>query len=242
MFSIITVLTLLVACANVANLMLGRAVVRAREMAVRQSFGASRARIVRIFVAEGLAISLAAWAAATVAAFWLTRALPRIIPPLDGSTSQVHFDFTPDWRVLGYAMLLALAGTCLVSAAPAMRACREDLAPSLKAGEHGVVHGRSTVSSGLVVMQLAFAVLLVTAAGLAFRSLTMLRASDLGFSPANLLLVTVNTKAVAATPEETDGAARLDERATAGRARRHGRELRASPDPELLAARADCPP
>ena len=200
-FSIVTALTLLIVCANVANLMLARAVVRAREMAVRQSFGASRARIARIFIAEGLAIGAAAWAAAAIFAFWTTRAIPQLIPPLEGSATRITFDFAPDWKVLGYAMLLALAGTAFVSAAPAIRACRHDLQPLLKAGEQGVVQGRSTISGGLVVLQLAFSVLLLTTAGLASRSLSVLTASDLGFAADRLLLVTINTKAAAPTTQ-----------------------------------------
>jgi putative ABC transport system permease protein len=199
MFSIVTALTLLIVCANVANLMLARAVVRAREIAVRQSFGASHARIARIFVAEGLAIGMVAWAAAAMFAFWTTRAIPQLMKPLDGNSARIAFDFTPDWRVLGYAMLLALVGTVFVSAAPAVRACRHDLQPLLKAGEQGVIQGRSSVSNGLVVLQLAFSVLLLTTAGLAYRSLSMLTASDLGFDRDKLLLVTINTKAAART-------------------------------------------
>jgi predicted permease len=199
MFQVITALTLLIVCANVANLMLARAVVRAREMAVRQSFGASRLRIVRIFVAEALAIAAAAWVAAAVFAFWTTRTLPRLMQPFDGNGSRIAFDFTPDWPVLGYAMLLALVGTAIVSAAPALRTCRQDLQPLLKAGEQGVVQGRSSVSNGLVVLQLAFSVLLLTTAGLAYRSLSVLTSSDLGFNRDKLLLVTINTKAAAAT-------------------------------------------
>jgi macrolide transport system ATP-binding/permease protein len=199
MFSIVTALTLLIVCANVANLMLARAVVRAREMAVRQSFGASRPRIVRIFVAEGLAIATVAWAAAAIFAFWTTRTIPQLMQRFDLNGSRIAFDFTPDWTVLGYAMLLALGGTALVSAAPAVRTCRQDLQPLLKAGEQGVVQGRSTVSNGLVVLQLAFSVLLLTTAGLAYRSLSVLTASDLGFDKNKLLLVTINTKAAART-------------------------------------------
>jgi macrolide transport system ATP-binding/permease protein len=199
LFSIVTALTLLIVCANVANLMLARAVVRAREMAVRQSFGASQVRIVRIFVAEALAIAAVAWAAAALFAFWTTRTLPRLMRPFDGNGSRIAFDFTPDWQVLGYAMLLALVGTVIVSAAPAVRTCRQDLQPLLKAGEQGVIQGRSTVSSALVVLQLAFSVLLLTTAGLAYRSLSVLSASDLGFDRDNLLLVTINTKAAAPT-------------------------------------------
>ena len=200
LFSIVTVLTLVIVCANVANLMLARAVVRAREMAVRQSFGASRLRIVRIFVVEALAVALSAWVVAALLAFWTTRTIPQLIPPLDGSAARVAFDFAPDWRVLGYAMLLALAGTVIVGTAPALRTCRQDLQPLLQVGGHGVVAGRSGVSAGLVVLQLAFSLILLTAAGLAFRSVAALDTSDLGFDRARVFLVTINTKAAAGTP------------------------------------------
>jgi predicted permease len=213
LFSIITALTLLIVCANVANLMLARALVRAREMAVRQSFGASRVRIIRIFAAEALAIGAAAWVAAALFASWTTRALPQLMKPLDGDSTRIAFDFTPDWAVLGYAMLLALVGTAIVSAAPAIRTCRLDLQPLLKTGEQGVIQGRSSVSNGLVVLQLAFSVLLLTTAGLAYRSLSVLTASDLGFTRDRLLLVTINTKAAAAN---NDANVRLLERMAEG--------------------------
>jgi predicted permease len=168
-------------------------------MAVRQSFGASRGRIARIFIAEGLAIGAAAWTAAAIFAFWTTRTIPHFLPSFDGHAAHITFDFSPDWRVLAYAILLALAGTALVSAAPAIRACRHNLQPLLKTGEQGVVQGRSTISNGLVVLQLAFSVLLLTVAGLAYRSLSVLTASDLGFDTDRLLLVKVNTRAAAQT-------------------------------------------
>ena len=188
-------MTLLIVYGNVANLMLARAVGRAREMAVRQSLGASPARILRIFVAEALVVATCAWGAAMLIAFWTTRAIPTLIPPLDGQASRIVFDFTPDWTVLGYAWLLALVGALFISVGPSLRTYRQQLQPLLKAGEQGIVQGRSTISSALVVLQLAFAVLLLTTAGLAFRSLSMLYASDLGLDRTNLLLVTVNTKA-----------------------------------------------
>jgi len=200
LFSIITALTLLIVCANVANLMLARAVVRAREMAVRQSFGASRTRIARIFVVEALALAIVAWGAAALFAVWTTRAIPQLIPPLDGSAGRIAFDFAPDWRVLAYAMALALVGTVIIAAAPAVRTCRQDLQPLLQAGGHGIVAGRSGVSAGLVVAQIALSLILLTAAGLAYRSLAALDASELGFDRTRLFLVTINTKAAAPTP------------------------------------------
>ena len=201
LFSIVTALTVLIVYGNVANLMLARAVGRAREMAVRQSLGASRTRILRIFVAEGLAIGSVAWIAAAIVAFWATRAIPRMMPPLDGQGSRILFDFSPDGVVLGYALLLILIGVVCISAAPGLRAQRQALQPLLKAGEQGIVQGRSTISNGLVVLQLVFSVLLLTTAGLAYRSLSVLGASDLGLDTSQLLLVTINTRSAAATPQ-----------------------------------------
>ena len=191
-FSVVTALTLLIVCANVANLMLGRAVVRQREMALRQALGASRGRIVGIFVAEGFVIAMAAWIVASLFAVWMSKAVLRLMPPTTGNGAPLTFDFTPDWYVIGYAMVLALAGTIVCSLAPALRAWRHDLLPALKSGELGVIAGRSPVSNALVVLQLAFSVLLLTSAGLAFRSLAVINASDLGFDRNNLLLVTIN--------------------------------------------------
>jgi predicted permease len=195
-FSIITALTLLIVCANVANLMLARAVVRQREMAVRQSFGASRVRVVRLVLAEGVAISTAAWAVACGLAWMLSKAIPRLIPPSGDAGLPMAVDFTPDWNVMAYAMVLAAAGTVAFTAGPALRTWRQDLLPFLKAGEQGVVQGRSRVASGLVVLQLAFAVLLLAGAGLAYRSLSLVEALDLGFKKAGLLLVTIDTQGV----------------------------------------------
>lgn len=195
-FQIITALTLLIVCANVANLMLARAVVRQREIAVRQSFGASRVRIVRLVVAEGIAISVAAWAVACLVAWTLSKAIAALIPPSGDAGVPIAVDFTPDWKVMAYAMVLAAVGTLAFTGGPAVRAWRQDLLPFLKAGEQGVIQGRSRVAAALVVLQLAFAVLLLAGAGLAYRSLSLVEALDLGFNKAGLLLVTIDTQAV----------------------------------------------
>ena len=193
-FQIITALTLLIVCANVANLMLARAVVRQREMAVRQSFGASRLRVVRLVLAEGIAISTAAWAVACLLAWGLAKVVAALLPPANGA--PMTLDFTPDWKVMAYAMALAAVGTIAFTIGPAVRTWRQDLLPFLKAGEQGVVQGRSRLASGLVVLQLAFAVLLLASAGLAYRSLSLVNALDLGFNPAGIVLVTVNSEGV----------------------------------------------
>jgi predicted permease len=197
-FSVITLLTVLIVSANVANLMLSRAVARQRETAVRQSLGASRYRIVRLMLAEGLSIALVAWLAACVMTLWAARAIPRLLP--ESPLAESGIDFSPDWSVVAYAMVLAAIGTIAFSIAPALRVWRQDALPWLKAGEHSVAAGRSRLSNALVVLQLAFSVVLLTLASLATRSASLMTV-DLGFDSRNLLLFTVRTTGSATTRE-----------------------------------------
>ena len=100
-----------------------------------------------------------------------------------------------------YAMLLAVLATVAFTLPPALRAWRQDLLPWLKAGEQGVVQGRSKLSSTLVIVQLALAVLLLTSAGLAYRSTSLISGRSLGFDQERILLTTVNTSGAAATDD-----------------------------------------
>jgi putative ABC transport system permease protein len=170
-------------------------------MAVRQSFGASRARIVRIVVAEGFALSLAAWTVAMLFAYWMSQILPGLIPESENGHAPLRLDFTPDERVLAYAMGLAVAATVAFTVAPALRTWQQDLLSFLKAGEQAVVQGRSRVSQALVVVQMAFSVLLLTSAGLAYRSLSIIDGTNLGFDPRSLLLATIDTTGTVETAE-----------------------------------------
>jgi predicted permease len=190
-FAIVALLTVLIVCANVANLMLTRAVARRREMAVRQSLGASRLRVVRMLFAEGLVLSLVAWVAACLFALGMARVLAALIPPAEALDARAMF--APDWRVAAYAMGLAVLATVAFTLAPAIHAFRQELLPWLKAGEQGIVPGGSILSSVLVVAQLAMAVLLLTGAGLAYRSLSLVDTFDFGFSPDHVLLARIST-------------------------------------------------
>ena len=205
-FSVVTLLTLIVVCANVANLLLGRAVERQRDTAVRHSLGASRTRIVRMLLAEGATLAIAASIAAYAVAWWTSQALLRVIEPRPGLLA----DARPDWTLAAYGMTLALLATLAFSLAPALRSWRVQVLPLLKAGEHSIARGRSRLATGLVVVQFAFSVLLVTSAGLAYRSMTTLSSGDLGFNPDNLLLVTVRlggASAAGGNEPVADGAA-----------------------------------
>jgi predicted permease len=206
-FSVVTLLTLIVVCANVANLLLGRAVERQRDTAVRHSLGASRTRIVRMLLAEGATLAITAWIAAYLVTWWTSRALLRVIEPRPGLLADVR----PDWTLAAYGMTLALLATLAFSLAPAVRSWRVQVLPLLKAGEQSIARGRSRLATALVVVQFAFSVLLVTSAGLAYRSMTMLSSGDLGFNPDNLLLVTVRlggASALGSKEPVADGAER----------------------------------
>ena len=198
-FSAVTFLTIVIVCANVTNLLIARAVVRQREMAVRQSLGASRQRIVRSLLAEGLVLSVVAWIAACLMAWWVSRTVvPFLVPDVPGPVQIT--DPTPDWAVVGYALVLALVCTIAVTAGPALRTHSQQLLPFLKVGEQGVVQGRSRLTHALVVVQLAFSILLLTSAGLARRSLSLHDSLDVGFDAGRILLATVSTAAVANEP------------------------------------------
>ena len=193
----VALLGLVIVCANVANLMLARSAARQREMAVRQSIGASRGRILRLLLAESIVLSATAWAAAYLMAQWASRALPRLIPARPGAAIQL--DLSPDWRVAVFAMILASLSALAFTLAPALSAWRQQLLPWLKAGEHGVVQGRSRLASCLVVVQLALCVVLLTSAGLAYRSLYLIDTTNTQRSGGRLLLVDVETAGAAPT-------------------------------------------
>jgi predicted permease len=191
-FSVVTLLTIAIVCANVANLLIARAAVRQRELALRQSLGASRFRIVRGLLAEGLVLSAAAWCAASLLAWWVSKAVIRLIAPPSGEPLAMP-DPTPDWTVIGYALALAMICTAAVTLGPALYTRRHQLLPFLRMGEQGIVQARSATTRVLVILQLAFSVLLLTSAGLAYRSASLQDGFDLGFDSSNVLLATVNT-------------------------------------------------
>lgn len=187
----VALLTLLVVCANVANLLLARSVAREREIVLRLSLGAPRSRILRTLLAEGLLLSMAAAAAAFAFASWATHAITGLFPPLE-SGARPDANLAPDGRVAAYAILLAVVSAVAFSVLPAWRAWRQDLLPSLKRGEHGIVSRRSKTASLLMVGQLAVCVVLLVGGGLAWRSLSLMNSTDLGFPRDHLLIAGVS--------------------------------------------------
>ncbi len=204
-------LTLLIVCANVANLVLARSVARQREMAVRRSLGASHLRILRLLMSEGLVLALAASAAALLFASWVTRAIVKLIPPL-ASGARIEPDLTPDTQVALYALALAVLSALAFTIAPAVSAWRQELLPWLRSGENSIAPGRSTLSRFLVVAQLALCCLLLTGAGLASRSVYLIGQLDLHFAKDHLLLAGINTAGAAAAQDNIALLGRLRQR------------------------------
>jgi predicted permease len=176
---------LLIACANVANLLLARAEGRQREIAVRSALGAGSARVVRQLLTEGLVLTSAAAIVGLALAFSAVRFLAWWNPADIPRVANVALDL----RVLGFTAVVAIVTSVLFSVAPAVRALRLDLNDSLKDGSQSTSSGigRQHFRSGLVVVEMALAVVLLVGAGLMLRSLWALQRVQLGFDPANVL-------------------------------------------------------
>jgi predicted permease len=182
-------LVLLVVCANLANLLLARAAARQRELAVRLSLGCSRARLVRQLLAEAAMLALPGA---------LLGAALQPLGPLVERRMVPHLQFrvgtgiAADHRVMLYTAAVAVLAVMLFGLAPALRASRPALVPSLKASGTGRAGGRLGMRATLVVVQLALSVVLLTGGTLFVRSIAAARAMDVGFDVRDRVLVSVN--------------------------------------------------
>jgi putative ABC transport system permease protein len=197
-------LALLIACANVANLLLARAVARQREFALRAALGASRLRLLRQLGAESLLLALVGGALGVLLARWGVTLLLHIRPrdntnPLFGTAYTHTFNFFTvnlDWRVLGFNFALALLTGLLFGLLPALQSSFINVNAALKEGAGGSgagFHGqrKSRVRGLLIVGEIAVALVLLSGAGLMINSLLRLQSVSLGFVPENLLQMTV---------------------------------------------------
>jgi predicted permease len=180
-------LLLLLACANVANLLLVRSVARRREFAIRMAMGASRWRLVRQLMAENLIVALAGGGLALVGTIWTARAIGSFLP---AGTLPLSIHGRVDGRVLLAAILVSIFTAVVSGTAPALRASAVSPMSVLKdeaLNTSGGLH-KSRLTSGLVVAQIALSLLLLTCAGLFFRSLDKAQRADPGFDPNHVLL------------------------------------------------------
>ena len=184
---------LLIACANVANLLLARALVRQREIAVRLAMGASRRRLVRQLLTESLLLSITGAVLGALFAQWASRLLVRL---LSTSGVSVVLDLAVDGRVLAFTIVIAVLTGLLFGLAPAWRSTRIEPHAAMKANSRGVLEGRSRWNLGkaLVAAQIALSLVLLVGAGLLLGSFLKLVNLDPGFQKDHVLLVTAGLR------------------------------------------------
>jgi predicted permease len=196
----VTGLVLLTACANLANLLLVRAVSRRREIAIRLALGASRVRLVRQMVTETLLLALAGGAAGMLLAMWADSLLLRFnpLPP----SIPIRLDLTPDARVFGFAFALSLATGLILGLIPALQSARTAPQSVLKDEAGAVAQGQSPLRNFFVIAQVAASLVLLVGAGLFLRSLANASEIDLGFTLRDGLTMELDVKRKNFTPEQ----------------------------------------
>jgi predicted permease len=178
-------LVLLIACANVANLMIARATARQKEIAVRLALGASRSRIISQLLVESLTLAFAGGLAGLLLAVWMDRALLNFLP---AGNAPLIISTTPDWRILAFNLGVSLLTGVIFGLAPALQSTRPQLAGTLKDQVGSIAGGTSVgLRKTLVAAQVTLSLLLLIGAGLFIRSLSNLKDLDPGFRTANLI-------------------------------------------------------
>jgi predicted permease len=188
-----TGLILLIACLNIANMQLARAIARQKEIGVRLCLGASRWRLVRQLLTESLVLSVVGGVAGVMLAWWTLNLFLSVVFVRYGGAEmeRIALDLTPDWRVLAYSFGLALLSGIAFGLVPALRATRPDLIGVIKAEGATATGGtaRSRLSSALVIAQVSICFVLLIPAGLLLRSVQLNLATDPGYEAKNLLSV-----------------------------------------------------
>jgi predicted permease len=182
-------LVLVIACTNLANLLLGRATERRREIAVRLALGASRGRLVRQLLTESVMLSLIGGAAGLALAAVIVRVVSALRPPID---FPLWIDMPIDVRVFGFSLLVSVATGVAFGLVPALQATKPQLVPALKEATSQAGAGRSLMRRGLVVAQVALSLVMLIAAGLVIRTLQHLQTMSPGFDPRDALMLSVD--------------------------------------------------
>jgi predicted permease len=191
---------LLIACANVANLLVSRASTRRKEIAIRMAIGAGRARLIRQLLTESLLLSSVGAVLGVLFAEWASRMLVRF---LDTSNSTVVLDLSIDVRVLAFTMGVAVATGILFGLAPAWQGVHVDPHSAMKANARGVVesHARFGLGKMLVTAQVALSLVLLVGAGLMLKTFAKLATVDTGFDKNQVLLIRVDPRYASVPPD-----------------------------------------
>ncbi len=193
-------LVLLIACANIASLMLARAAARHKEIAVRKALGASRARLIRQLLTECVMLSTAGALLGVLFARWGASLLVQFIST---GENKVHLDLSFDWRILGFTAAAAVFTGLLFGVLPALRSTRVSLTSAMKGSQAVEAENRAKFRPGkwIVASQVALSLVLLVASGLFLRSLVKLVTLDVGFDRNNVLLVHANLHNAKVAPE-----------------------------------------
>ncbi len=185
-----TCAVLLILCANLANLMLARATVRAQETAVRLALGAGRFRLLRQWLTEGVVLAAIGGVVGIFIALWIKAGLIAFIPP----DFKQNLSATFDWRLYAFILVMSLVLGLAFSLAPAIQAARQVFAPGLRLESRSFTSAGRLLSlrSGLILVQVALSLPLLVSAALLLKTLQNLRALDTGFGKENVLLASVN--------------------------------------------------
>ena len=201
LFTIMAVvgMVLLIACANIANLLLARASARRHELSVRLALGASRARIARQLIAESLMLSVSGAVLGLIFAQWGGRLL---VEQLSTAEDAISLDLAPDWRVLAFTAAVAVATALIFGTVPALRGTRVEPNEALKAQGRSIIgESRFGFGSALVVAQVALSLVLVVGGGLFVQSFARLGSVRLGYDPNPILIADISSSRSTVKPE-----------------------------------------
>jgi predicted permease len=191
---------LLIACANVANLLLARAANRRREFAVRMAMGAGRVRMIRQLLTESVLLAALGGGAGVLLAWWGSRLL---VGMASSSAAPLPLDVTPNLRILGFTLLASLISAVIFGTAPALRAARIEPNTELKGGRGAArATSQSPLGKALVIAQVALSLVLLVGAGLFVRTLINLQNVPTGFNQHNVMLFAIDTAATGLKDEQ----------------------------------------
>jgi predicted permease len=193
-------MVLLLACVNVANLVLVRATVREREMAIRTALGARRLRLLRQMITESVLLAVMGGGAGVLLGMWASAALGHLNVHAD---IPIALSFGFDWRIFVYSFAIALGAGLVVGIVPALRVARANVNGALREGSRGVTSGRHWFRDSLVALQMAGSLVLLVVAALFVRSLTAMQTMDFGFKPDNVLNLSLDPAEIGLSDAQT---------------------------------------